>query len=904
MSIKRNFVYQLGYELLILLLPLAVTPYISRTLGTVGVGEYSYSLTIAQYFVLFSMLGIKNYGNRLIAQSRDDKNALDRAFSSLLSAHLLISAVVCVVYYAYCRSSASSSYALMQAPLVISAVFDVSWVYFGLEKFKLVAVTGSALKAMSAGLIFALVRDGQDVWKYCLIMALCFLAQQLVLCVPLGRYVRLVKPTWAEITAHIKPLTVLFLPAVAVSIYKQMDKVMLGLMSTRSQLGCYQYADTAVGTPMTVIEAFGGVMLPRMSYLAKRDAAPDSDRYLSLSMKYVMGLSIPMGLGLSAVATVFAPLFFGKAFTLSGQLMQWLAITVPFIAFSNVIRTQFLLPNNRDKDFVVSVCAGAVCNFAVNLCLIPMYGAMGATIGTIVTEILVCMVQVFAVRKELPLMRYIRSVFPFAVFGGCMFYIVRAIGTREGISWKALGLQLVIGAALYMALAGGYLVLTKDTVFIGAVKEINKRMNSGWVSTALVSAVLFLELFLAIPFDYVSTLPRFNKIIYCLQALAALVEVLLVVRTFVCEKGNLQKRTRFVVDKYSWMSILLIAFVAYNWVITFAFHSLPLATSTHYPVQVCVLLLGVSRAYRHNDRAASFIIALYFWLAIIANSAVFILKPEGLYMSSPLNGISHICYLFGLDNQFGKIYFAGFALIWFYEERYAKSYFMTLSSLLTLLYVYFHWENGTGVIVSLALVLLVLLYNLRWLRWTLSMKAFLLAIVLIIVSIYSQTGVMYDSEGLVVREITEVTGKSVTFSGRMKVWEAAVEKIEESMVFGYGRVPENLQVSKEGVLLNAHNQVLQVWLDGGIVGVILFAASFVCADYNGAGKMFRIPEIRILFIGIFTSMLYFMMEVGTMLPMFLCMLLICLCAGGSEKRETLWQLVKSAAEDHKEISGE
>ena len=57
-SIKKNYLYNLSYNLLSVLLPLIVAPYLSRVLGVEGVGTASYTLSIVSYFILFSNLGI------------------------------------------------------------------------------------------------------------------------------------------------------------------------------------------------------------------------------------------------------------------------------------------------------------------------------------------------------------------------------------------------------------------------------------------------------------------------------------------------------------------------------------------------------------------------------------------------------------------------------------------------------------------------------------------------------------------------------------------------------------------------------------------------------------------------------------------------------------------------------
>ena len=144
-SIKKNIFYQMIYELLVLILPFLTSPYIARVIGVEGVGIYSYTYSIAYYFVLFCMLGIKNHGNREIAQCREDKQKLFRTFSELLTLHILIS-LICILFYLlyllfFCENKL---YAGIQGIYLLSALFDISWFYFGIEKFKL-TVTCSTL---------------------------------------------------------------------------------------------------------------------------------------------------------------------------------------------------------------------------------------------------------------------------------------------------------------------------------------------------------------------------------------------------------------------------------------------------------------------------------------------------------------------------------------------------------------------------------------------------------------------------------------------------------------------------------------------------------------------------------------------------------------------------------------
>ena len=414
--------------------------------------------------------------------------------------------------------------------------------------------------------------------------------------------------------------------------------------------------------------------------------------------------------------------------------------------------------------------------------------------------------------------------------------------------------------------------------------KISEVLKSAEVGKILLGLLLFIELFLAVPYEAIVVLPALNKWVYILQIVAAVGEIAYLIYRLIVIPGKFWSRLKLLLREYSIVAFTLLLFVEYNWIVTIVRKSTPMVQSAHYIVQVLILTLAAARTFRSCGGKTVFsTAALYFWAAIMANSLVFIMIPEGLYISESEYDIHHACYLFGLDNQFGKIYFAGFALTWFYEEKYKKTFFMSLSSLLMILYVYFQWNNGTGMVVSLVLVVLMLLYNIKPLRWSLSLTLFVMIVAFISISIIVQDSFIY-SGGVIVDWVTEFTGKRGDFTGRIPVWAAAVEKISNDILFGYGRVPENVHLLNDRYL-NAHNEVLQILLDGGVTGLGIFTGGFVLTDIKCLKQLRKKPELRILFIGIFASLLYFMAEVGTMLPMFLCLVLACLYAGEQDRIE-------------------
>ena len=408
-SENKNFLLNIVYQGLTLVFPLVTVPYISRSLGVEGIGVYSYTYSIAYMFMLVGMLGINNYGNRSIARVRDDRGELSRTFCSIYAFQLIINLAAVVAYCAYILVL-QPQYGIIdwiQLIYVVSICFDVNWFFFGLEKFKLTIVRNLMIKVASLVFILLLVRSESDLWLYTLIMAGSTFASQLYLFILLPRYVCLVMPRPREVLSHGKEVLVLFVPVLAFSIYRVMDKTMIGAMASVEELGYFENAEKIINIPVAVISALGTVMLPRMSYILA-DPKADYKKTIRESMQLALMLSTAMAAGLIVISGDAAEVLFGPGFEKSGVTISLLAVTVVASAWSNVVRTQYLIPRGLDSVYVGSTIGAAVLNLAINIFAIPRWGAYGACVGTIAAECFIVIFQSVTTRKELENGCYVR----------------------------------------------------------------------------------------------------------------------------------------------------------------------------------------------------------------------------------------------------------------------------------------------------------------------------------------------------------------------------------------------------------------------------------------------------------------------------------------------------------------
>lgn len=459
MSLAKNFSYQLAWKLLSLLAPLITTPYVSRVLGVEMVGVYSFTSAVIAYFVLFAMIGIATYGQREIAACVNDRQKRNKIYSEIYFLQLSLSLIALIAYTLFIFLAGSENLVIWIAwfPQIISVSFDISWLYFGVEEFRIPTLRSIFVKICTVLSIFIFIHSPSDVFLYCLINSISILMNQVLLWPFMNKYASFVKPTWKEILSHFRPCLLLFLPVVAVSFYTGLDKIMLGAITGMDAVGYYEYAEKLISMALSVSSALSVVMLPRITKEVAQGNRAEVFDLLAKAFHVAFIFAFFVAFGISAVATDFAILFLGEEYAACGSLMVILAITIPIIAASDIIGRQYLLPMRKDKQFTISIVVGAIINVILNLFLIPSMGALGASISTVCAEVAVLMVQIIITCRQLPLFRYLWSIIPYFCFALLMFCLINISNAYFppviGLTWPMLLLKVTLGCFLYFVLA-------------------------------------------------------------------------------------------------------------------------------------------------------------------------------------------------------------------------------------------------------------------------------------------------------------------------------------------------------------------------------------------------------------------------------------------------------------------
>ena len=312
-SIAKNYIYNMIYQVLILVLPLVTTPYLSRVLGAEGIGIYGYTYSIVTYFILFGSLGVAMYGQREIAYAQENIEARKKVFLEIIIFRFITIAIACVAYFfLFINGKEYQIYYQILLLELIAAAFDISWFFQGMEEFKRTVTRNVLVRICSVSLVFILVKTKEDLAKFTLIYSLADLIGNLSLWLYVPKYIKGAKVKNINILKHLPQIMLLFIPQIANQIYKILDTTMIGsLVDNKAETGYYEQGQKVIRLLLTIVTSLGVVMVPRM---ASTYASGDNEKiknYMKMSFKFVFFLAFPIMFGIMSISKAFVPVFFG-----------------------------------------------------------------------------------------------------------------------------------------------------------------------------------------------------------------------------------------------------------------------------------------------------------------------------------------------------------------------------------------------------------------------------------------------------------------------------------------------------------------------------------------------------------------------------------------------------------------
>ncbi len=456
-KLVKNYAFNMAYQALVLLLPLVTTPYVSRCLGVENIGIYSFTSSIVSYFVLFSTFSFNTYGQKEIAFNQNDEERRSQVFFEIQvrKAVLTVFALITYAVFIFIQAKYRVFY-LIQFITVFSVFWDVSYFFQGMEKYEITVIRNAVVKMLGVVCIFLFVRDSGDLGVYIFIQCVSTLVGNLTLWPYLRKYVSARYFRKFSLTKNFRVIFELFIPTLSVQLYFTIDRTMLGLMCENTiESGYYEQALKIMRLCQTLITSFGAVLISGITRMMSRKEDEKIRETVLDCISIGLFLAVPMAFGLIAVSGYFTPIFFGTGYDKVPRILSILSVIIILSALSNVAGNAVLIPTGRHNYLTIATGAAALVNIILNSILIPRFMASGAAAASVISEMVVLIIEYYFARDYLCFKRIFVSLLKYILAGLIMFVSLKCISffLADTLSDLQMTILLVVcGAAIYFAI--------------------------------------------------------------------------------------------------------------------------------------------------------------------------------------------------------------------------------------------------------------------------------------------------------------------------------------------------------------------------------------------------------------------------------------------------------------------
>ena len=452
MKVIKNYLYNLSYQILTIILPIITVPYVTRIFTSEDLGNYGFYNSIVSYFSLFAMLGIGIYGTKQIAAARD----VSSTFWNIYAIQLIASILALFVYVMTLLSipKMSGIVPIILGIVLLTKMIDISWLFTGKEDFKKITLRNTMVKVAGVISIFTFIKSSEDLYLYIFLIVIFDFLGQFVMWIPAKKFIKRPSFDTKIIKKNLHPIVLLFLPQVAISLYVVLDRTLLGLLGSYSDVGIYEQGQKLTSILLTVVSSLGAVMLPRVANLLSERKEKEAQNMVRFSFILYNLIIFPMIFGLIAINEVFVKLFLGQNFQDVKYVLYIIVFNIMFIGWTNILGYQVLVVRNKNKEFMLSTTIPAIVSVAVNIAVIPFFGYIGASITSVVVEFLVFAIQWYyslnIINKNLLFNKDLAKIIcsSLVMFGAVM--LCKIMLGFDGI--VGLVIYLVVGGISYLAM--------------------------------------------------------------------------------------------------------------------------------------------------------------------------------------------------------------------------------------------------------------------------------------------------------------------------------------------------------------------------------------------------------------------------------------------------------------------
>ena len=483
-SLKRNFLMNAILTMSSFIFPLITFKYVSTILLPIGTGKVSLATSLISYFTMFSQLGIPTYGVRACALVRDDRESLSRTVHELLHINLIMCIFTYAVYFLALffvprLQEERLLYSIMSVTIVLNAI-GIEWLYKGLEQYTYITIRSLAFKVIAMVAMFMLIHEQKDYIIYGVITIFAASASNIMNFFHAKRFVQTRAVGKLEYRKHFRAIGVFFAMSCAATVYTHLDVVMLGFMTTDTDVGYYNAAVRIKQILVSIVTSLGTVLLPRASYHVEKGELEAFHRITQKALNFVWIFATPIMIYFMIFSAQGIFFLSSSAYSEAIRPMQVIMPTLLFIGLTNIMGLQVLVPLGKEKIVLYSEITGAIVDLILNAILIPKYRAMGAAIGTLAAEFVVLLFQYQALKSE-GIEKYFKDIHYKNIIIGIVLATFGTVWTKHLYEGSSTTLEsfivLCTSAVFFFGIYVLFMTIHKEELVLEMEKTVMKMMK-------------------------------------------------------------------------------------------------------------------------------------------------------------------------------------------------------------------------------------------------------------------------------------------------------------------------------------------------------------------------------------------------------------------------------------------
>jgi O-antigen/teichoic acid export membrane protein len=486
-SIARNVAQLLASQVLTWAMSLAVAITVPRFLGPTAVGQLRLAFSLWAITQVVIGLGTSMYLTLVMAKDRVRGVALVGPILVLRTVAFSVASVILAVFV-----SISNPEPEFVAIMVVSGIGILlgTWsdligaAFLGLERTGAPAMAGVVSRTIGTIVTVLAVVFGADAVAVVAIGAASSMLGLLMVLRSLRQVMRVrLRGWWAQSPAILKGSVAFMVTGGLLTVYREVDTVVMSVLVDREVLGWYGTADQLIGSSLFMVTIVMAAIFPVLGRLHATDR-PKFVNLVERSYGSLLVAAVPIGLGVVVVAPQLVPLLYGREFEPTAQVLIVYGLVSP-LTFGAILFGTVAITTGRQRFWNVVMLVGIVATIPLDLVFIPWAdrtysnGAIGGAMAYFVTEGFMFVIGLLKVCPYL-INRSTMSRSARILLAGCLMF-----AAAWPLHDRPLVVPIVVGAVVYIAAIVALRVVTDDErLMVGRALE-RLGVHTSWAKLEL-----------------------------------------------------------------------------------------------------------------------------------------------------------------------------------------------------------------------------------------------------------------------------------------------------------------------------------------------------------------------------------------------------------------------------------